>query len=62
MQFANNLLKMIHRLFLAQLENATDVPVHPYNTAGYALDVAKRTLLPQALIFDEIVKMDRFII
>ncbi|HNE51003.1 MAG: hemerythrin domain-containing protein [Chitinophagales bacterium] len=41
---------------LAQLENATDVPVHPYNTAGYALDVAKRTLLRAGFDFDEIVK------
>jgi len=41
---------------LAQLENATDVPVHPYNTAGYALSVAKRTLLRAGFDFDEIVK------
>ncbi len=41
---------------LEKLENTTDVPVHPYNTAGYALDVAKRTLLRAGFDFDTIVK------
>lgn len=41
---------------LEKLENATDVPVHLYNTADYALDVAKRTLLRAGFDFDAIVK------
>jgi hypothetical protein len=40
---------------LNQLKNATPVPVHPFNTAGYALDVAKRTLLRAGFDFDKIV-------
>jgi hypothetical protein len=40
---------------LQQLEEATEVPVHPYNTAGYAVDVAKRTLLRAGFDFDSIV-------
>ena len=40
---------------LQQLEVVTEVPVHPYNTAGYALDVAKRTLLRAGFDFDSIV-------
>src|SRR6185437_194678 len=41
---------------LQQLESVAEVPVHPYNTAGYALDVAKRTLLRAGFDFDAIVK------
>ncbi len=40
---------------LRQLENVTEVPVHPYNKADYALDVAKRTLLRAGFDFDKIV-------
>ena len=40
---------------LQQLENVAEVPVHPYNTAGYALEVAKRTLLRAGFDFDTIV-------
>jgi hypothetical protein len=40
---------------LLQLEDVTEVPVHPYNEAGYALDVAKRTLLRAGFDFDSIV-------
>jgi hypothetical protein len=40
---------------LLQLESVTEVPVHPYNEAGYALDVAKRTLLRAGFDFDSIV-------
>ena len=40
---------------LLQLENVTEVPVHLYNTAEYALDVAKRTLLRAGFDFDSIV-------
>jgi hypothetical protein len=40
---------------LQQLENVTEVPVHPYNKADYALDVAKRTLLRAGFEFDKIV-------
>jgi len=40
---------------LQQLESIAEVPVHPYNTAGYALDVAKRTLLRAGFDFDAIV-------
>ena len=40
---------------LQQLQNVEEVPVHPYNTAGYALDVAKRTLLRAGFDFDAIV-------
>ena len=40
---------------LRRLENVTEVPVHPYNTADYALDVAKRTLLRAGFNFDSIV-------
>ncbi|MGN6266386.1 MAG: hemerythrin domain-containing protein [Ginsengibacter sp.] len=40
---------------LKQLGDVTEVPVHPYNTAEYALDVAKRTLLRAGFNFDSIV-------
>lgn len=39
---------------LEQLASAAEVPVHPYNEAGYALDVAKRTLLRAGFDFDAI--------
>lgn len=39
---------------LQQLEGVTEVPVHPLNEAGYALDVAKRTLLRAGFDFDKI--------
>jgi len=41
-------------ILLQQLESVADVPVHPYNEAGYALDVAKRTLLRAGFDFDAI--------
>ena len=40
---------------IKQLESVTEVPVHPYNKAGYALDVAKRTLLRAGFDFDNII-------
>lgn len=40
---------------LEQLENVAEVPVHPFNNAGYALDVAKRALLRAGFDFDTIV-------
>ena len=40
---------------LQELEKVAEVPVHPFNEAGYALDVAKRTLLRAGFDFDEIV-------
>ncbi|MEO8823766.1 MAG: hemerythrin domain-containing protein [Ginsengibacter sp.] len=40
---------------IKHLESVTEVPVHPYNKAGYALDVAKRTLLRAGFDFDTIV-------
>lgn len=40
---------------LQQLRNVAEVPVHTYNTAGYALDVAKRTLVRADFDFDAIV-------
>ena len=40
---------------LQQLESVAEVPVHPYNKAGYALDVAKRTLVRAGFDFDSIV-------
>ena len=40
---------------IKQLESVTEVPFHPYNKAGYALDVAKRTLLRADFDFDNIV-------
>jgi hypothetical protein len=39
---------------LQQLEKVAEVPVHPFNEAAYALDVAKRTLLRAGFDFDEI--------
>ena len=41
---------------LEQLENTTDVPVHPFNEAAYALDVAKRALKRAGFDYDELVK------
>jgi len=41
---------------LQELEKVAEVPVHPFNEAGYALDVAKRTLLRGGFDFDLIVK------
>jgi hemerythrin HHE cation binding domain-containing protein len=40
---------------LQQLENVSEVPVLPHNKAGYAVDVAKRTLLRAGFDFDSIV-------
>ena len=40
---------------LQQLEKVAEVPVHPFNEAAYALDVAKRTLVRAGFDFDEIV-------
>ena len=40
---------------LKQLESITEVPVHPYNKAAYALDVAKRTLVRAGFDFEAIV-------
>ena len=40
---------------LQQLGRVAEVPVHPFNEAGYALDVAKRTLLRAGFDFDKIV-------
>lgn len=40
---------------LQQLQEVAEVPVHPFNEAGYALDVAKRTLLRAGFDFDAIV-------
>jgi hypothetical protein len=40
---------------LQQLEKMAEVPVHPFNEAAYALDVAKRTLLRAGFDYDEIV-------
>jgi hypothetical protein len=41
---------------LQQLEKVPEVPVHPFNEAGYALDVAKRTLIRAGFDFDAIIK------
>jgi hypothetical protein len=40
---------------LQQLEKVAEVPVHPFNEAAYALDVAKRTLLRAGFDYDDIV-------
>lgn len=40
---------------LQQLQEVAEVPVHPFNEAGYAPDVAKRTLLRAGFDFDAIV-------
>jgi myo-inositol catabolism protein IolC len=40
---------------LQQLEKVAEVPVHPFNEAAYALDVAKRTLVRAGFDFDAIV-------
>lgn len=39
---------------LQQLEKMAEVPVHPFNEAAYALDVAKRTLLRAGFDYDAI--------
>jgi len=41
---------------LEQLENTTEVPVHPHNKADYALKAAKNALDRAGYNFDEIVK------
>lgn len=40
---------------LQQLEQVAEVPVHPFNEAGYALGVAKRTLVRAGFDFDKII-------
>jgi hypothetical protein len=40
---------------LQQLKDVAEVPVHPYNKADYALEVAKRALLRAGFDFDAIV-------
>ena len=39
---------------LQQLHQTTEVPVHPYNTAAYALEAAKRALTRAGFDFDTI--------
>lgn len=39
---------------LEELKNVTPVPVHPFNEAPYALDVAKRTVARAGFDFDAI--------
>jgi len=39
---------------LQELEKVAEVPVHPFNEAGYASDVARRTLLRAGFDFDVI--------
>ncbi len=41
---------------LDQLAQVTEVPVHPHNTAAYALDAAKRALLRAGYDYDELAK------
>lgn len=41
---------------MEQLKAVTMVPVHPFNTADYALEVAKRALLRAGYDFDKLVK------
>lgn len=41
---------------LAQLEQTPEVPVQPFNTAGYALDAAKRALARAGFDFDALAK------
>ena len=41
---------------LQQLGQATEVPVHPFNTADYALDVTKRAVARAGFDFDAIAK------
>jgi hypothetical protein len=41
---------------LEQLEQTTEVPVHPHNNAAYALDSAKRALQRAGFDFDELAK------
>ena len=41
---------------LEQLKNTTEVPVHRFNEAGYALDVAKRALTRAGVDYDGLVK------
>lgn len=40
---------------LEELKNVRPVPVHPFNEAGYVLDVAKRCMVRAGFDFDEIV-------
>lgn len=44
------------RQLLEQLALTTEVPVHPHNKAGYALDAAKRALERAGFDYDAIVK------
>lgn len=41
---------------LEQLKNTPEVPVHPHNTAGYALESAKRSLQRAGFDYDKIVE------
>jgi len=41
---------------LKELENTTEVPVHPHNRADYALKAARNALLRAGFDYDEIVK------
>lgn len=41
---------------LDQLAQVTEVPVHPHNTAGYAMDAAKRALWRAGYDYDELAK------
>lgn len=43
-------------VLLEQLENTSEVPVHPFNEAAYALDVAKRAMLRAGFDFDALAK------
>lgn len=43
---------------LHQLQTAPEVPVHPHNTAGYALESAKRSLQRAGFDYDKIVAQE----
>ncbi|MCC6384940.1 MAG: hemerythrin domain-containing protein [Bacteroidia bacterium] len=44
---------------LEELGKATEVPVHPFNEASYALEVAKRTLARAGFDYADIVSQDQ---
>lgn len=50
-----NLAQSETETLLEQLRNAPEVPVHPHNTAGYALESAKRSLQRAGFDYDAIV-------
>lgn len=54
-EICENLARAETNELIQQLDQVAEVPVHPHNSAGYALESAKRTLQRAGFDFDTII-------